>query len=244
MEYLQYKINSFIYKCFKGGIALALDRCTKLDINLGVTSQLMKLTSKYKNSSIKIVHNHQLEPFAYAIGFGDRNNANVITGSINSFDYTTALLLLDFADRIGYTLKNAHTINGFNLSELINKKGLWIIPNFSELEDNTSAENFIIEKLNPCQLLELTPTGESIKYACAKHNQINTKLQAFMLSASSGYPIDNNKTTDYDNSLIKWFTLQTNRSALSIGYDNSKINPQKPSLPDNILESLLLFAFC
>lgn len=210
-----------------------------------ISSEILYLASTTPQANVKIVHNNKLDPFAYAIGFGCKNNSSLIIGGINENDWLSTRLLIMFARCLCSCVSNKSCLSGINISEIFKTKGVWIIPKFSDATSSSSAMNFIVDKIDPRQIIELTPGNEYIRYYPTWHNETSVRLFAYIMASSTGYTIENlNNYSKEENSLCSWFSEHTLRPAYSmlIDKDTGATLEELETLFDKLLESLVIFA--
>lgn len=214
---------------------------THLDVS--VSSEIINIASQNPNSNIKILHNDNLDPLAYAIGFGCKTNSSIIVGGLNEDDVFSQNLLLSVARAISHAQEENTCIFDFNVNKIFSKNGLWLIPKFCSLSNKTSAIINIIEKFDPKQLIELKPCGEKISYYSSKSNGSSARLFSYILAASTGYSLS---STADENSLAKWFNLSTNRSSYTIHFGKQRhLNElEENEIFTRLLESILIFSAC
>ena len=222
---------------------MLIDYSEKTCLDSSISSEILHLAGNNPQTKLKIIHNDQLDPFAYAIGFGCKTNSNLIVGGISDKDWFSSRLLITLASTLCLSSSQNNRILGFDINKIFKSKGLWIIPKFSDASNTTSAMNFIVEKLNPRQLIEIKPFGEKVKYYSPKSSETNTRLFSYLLAASCDYSIDNKDTSNDENNLCKWFCDELSRPSYNImigKYENFSSNDLEPIF-NQLLESLLLF---
>lgn len=209
-----------------------------------ISSEILYLASNTPQANVKIVHSEQLEPLAYAIGFGCKSNSSLIIGGVNERDWLSTRLLIMFARTLCVAVSQNNHLLGIDINEVFKKKGVWIIPKFNESISSTTAMNFIIDKIDPRQIIELRPGKDKIKYYAKKHNETMARLFAYTLAASCNYSIDSNLDYLDENNLCAWFTNHTLRPSYSLLFnEETSLNIEEmDALFDQILEGLLIFA--
>lgn len=208
-----------------------------------ISSEILHLAENNPQAKLKIIHNEHFDPFAYAIGFGNKANSNLIVGGINDNDWFSPELLLSFARMLCLTTSQNNNLLGIDINETFKSKGIWIIPKFNDA-DTSVAMNFIGEKLNPRQLFEIKPYGEKVSFYCPKRNETNTRLFAYILAASCNCTIASNiLCAENENSLCKWFASELSRPAysLSVGKYENLSNDDLEAVFNQILEGLILY---
>ena len=238
-------LNTLKCNSFLGGIYLQMKCFEKTCTHPTISSEILYLANTTPQANVKIVHNEQLDPLAYAIGFGCKSNSSLIIGGINENDWLSTRMLIMFARTLCNALSKNIPISGINISEIFRNKGVWIIPKFANVTSPATAMNFIVDKIDPRQIIELTPGDEYIRYYPAWHNQTNVRLFAYIMASSTGYPIQNfNDYANEENSLCSWFAEHTQRPAYSmlIDKDTKSSLDDLELLFDRLLESLVIFA--
>lgn len=207
----------------------------------GISSEILRIATECDKAHAKILHDSELNPYTYAIGFGNKKNSSVIVGGLNENDTLTSGLLVCFAKALACATSTDSCMLGIDVNEIFKRKGIWIIPKFCEVKSPSTAMNFILDKLNPRQLYELSPYGETVSYYSPKQSLKNTRLFAYLLAVSCDYYIDNSKLQE--NSLCEWFSSQAGRPAYSIkaGRESDLSSDSFHTSFNRILESLLLF---
>ena len=224
-----------------GGIFLLTNFHDKSVSSTSISSVISHLASQNKFAKIKIIHDKNLDPMAYAIGFGCKTNASLIVGGINEDDWFTSSLLISFARTICEAIHQNESLLGINLNKLFSKKGLWIIPSMAS-SDPIKPYDIISEKLDPRRLIELKLSGETIRYHFGMKTPPNSKLMAYIFASSCGYLLDRKKSQD-DDELCNWFVNELSRPAFSINVGREcDLSPSdvEPILT-RLLESFLLF---
>lgn len=205
------------------------------------SSAITSIVTENKQARIKITHNKDYNPHAYAIGFGNIYDSSLIIGGISESDNFSQDLLISFAQLLSRAITDNEPLAIINVKRLLEKKGVWIIPSFRSVEKPSLAMNFISEKLSPKRLLELNTTGVGIQYCSPKINEANARLFAYLLSSSSGY--NSCKEPPPENSLCHWFCGEFLKPAFSICPDV----PLQGNTPDIeylltiFLETFLIF---
>jgi len=224
-----------------GGIFLLTNYYDKPFFSTSVSSAISHLASRNKCAKIKIIHDKNLDPMAYAIGFGSKTNASLIVGGIDESDWFTSSLLISLAQAICEALSQNNYLLGINLTKLFSNKGLWIIPSIAS-SNSINPYSFICEKLDPRRLIELKLSGETVRYNFGKKTPPNSKLMAYIFASSCGYLLDRKKSHDEDE-LCNWFVNELSRPAFSIfvGRECDLSPSDVEPILTRLLESFLLF---
>lgn len=206
-----------------------------------ISSEIRHLSTDCEKAHAKILHDSDLTPYTYAIGFGSKHNASVIVGGTSDNDEMSPMLLLCFAKALCCACSSDSSLLGIDINEIFKRKGIWIIPKFNEIKSPSTAMNFISEKLNPRQLFELSPCGETVRFYSPQQTAKNARLFAYLLAVSCDYNIE--KAPNNENSLCQWFSSTTGRNAynIKIGQESEPSSDDYKPVFNRILESLLLF---
>ena len=207
----------------------------------GVSCTLTSIVAKSDYARLKIVHDENFDPFAYAIGFGCKTNSSLLIGGTSDNDEFSSSLLIAFAKTLCDSLAKNDMLLGIDLRQLFFKKGLWIIPDY-KLAKSDVAFNFISEKLNPKRIMELNLGKESLKYNFGKRTPVNSKLLAYLLASSCGYNIDMNEN-EVENNLCSWFSKEFSRPSYSLSIGNEQELPSADieTVLDKLLEAFIIF---
>lgn len=199
---------------------------------LAISSELTSMVGENDFARLKLFHGNNLEPFAYAIGFGNKFNSSLIVGGSHEEDSFSQQILILLAKLICESISKNNFPLGVNLSQLFIKKGLWIIPDL-KLANQKNAQNFIEEKLNPKRLMDVNLFSQAVKYNFGKNVPVNSKLLAYLLASSSGYNIEMGEN---NSKICEWFACKLRRPAYSLSIGNEDV---ESLTTDNFLSKLL-----
>lgn len=181
----------------------------------GISVALSSIATSSPFAKTKILHDSQLNPFAYAIGYGCNYNSSLIVGGTDE-DEISSYIIIKFAQDIKNAYETGKTFMGMDIAKILLNKGIWLIPNYKACKNDNKAQDLIINKISPKRVLELSRYENGIKYNFGKKAESNAKLLPFLLSASSLMD-----TKQYDDlpqgSVSNWFSKAMIKPAINIG---------------------------
>ena len=186
----------------------------------GVSVVLSSIAISSPFTRTKILHDNELNPFAYAIGYGCNYNSSVIIGGTDEEDEISSYILIKFAQDICKACETGKTIMGIDVTKALSNKGIWIIPSYNACKEKAKAKNLIVNKIYPTKMLELTSCENGIKYNLGKNAITNKRLLTFLLSSSRGADIENSEPLP-DDSLANWFSKTVSKPAFRMGIGKS-----------------------
>ncbi len=201
-----------------------------------VSPALSSIASENKEARLKIIHNEDYTPLAYAIGFGNFHNSSVIVGGVSQDDSISSKVLIRLAGELSHALSKSESLLSINIKNLFSAKGVWIIPDFGSCDKPSTSMNLISEKLSPKRLLEIHSGKQEIRYLSPKNSASNSKLFAYLLSSSSG--IETIREAPPENSLCRWFSDEFLKASFSVGIDSEAGDA---ALFMSMLEAFLIF---
>ncbi len=86
------------------------------------------LLKKHKSASCFEIGRSVLKRQIYCIQIGDTKSYVLYSGAFHGMEWINSILLLKFADRICELLESNKSVYGFNIREIIEKRGLMIVP--------------------------------------------------------------------------------------------------------------------
>jgi len=206
-----------------------------------ISGEITSLVAESDFARLKIIHDENLNPLAYAVGFGCAKNSSLIVGGTEGNKFFVQGLLMKLAKTLSEMLSQNKSLLGIDIRKLFIQKGIWIIPSFNSVCVKNSL-GFISERIDPKRLMEIHANGEGIKYNFGNKTPANSRLFAYILASSSGYSLDATPCKD-ENSLCKWFVSELSRQAylLELGRNSSSCGDTLDEIFDRVLEAFLVF---
>lgn len=205
------------------------------------TSDFASVTGIPSVVKTKILHDKELNPYIFSVGFGSNYNSSVIIGGASKTDTVSPSILQKLIQKLQEATVNGKDFKGININEILKVRGVWIIPRLSLCEEKSSALNLISSKMCPDKMLEISDSNSGIRLSTGGNYSVNSRIQAYLLAVSSGINIDVKKPIS-ENSICKWYSSSFAKSCYTMGLKGlSEKALSDNQITDKIIESLLLY---
>ena len=182
----------------------------------GLSVALSSIAISSPFAKMKILHDNELNPFVYAIGFGCENNSSIIVGGSDEDDEISSYIIIKLAQDISKAYHTGQSIMGIDIAKALLNKGIWFIPNYKACNDANTTKNLIANRISPKRMLEISSSESDLKYNIGKKSDSNASLLAFILSSSNALGIEKCGNLP-QNSLSNWFSKEFSKPSFSMG---------------------------